>query len=376
TVFEAAINMEGIVKSTRMDIHPDSGLVRMTASGDITVAGAIEAETVDVEANAGGDILLASDIQAYALTAKAEGDIEVNNSIAIGGGDIALHADHEADGVGEFTQNAEMISTTGAGSILIDGAGAMTLRTLKTQSGAIKIGTRVAPATIRGAPHFIHTEGEIEITAVEQAGTVTTLRTARGDVLKYATEGAVTLEAEKGGIIEVPRIAIPARHLKVVGSDFIIISSAATTEVSNNSGSITINEISYIEEGQVTIKGEGAKSVTYLAANNLYLETPRGDVNTAIGVVIPGNEVKVSARKFGSRDNPVGINANITYINRLQGDIDVTEMWGLGTTLCIRGPAPSPSALLGINVSEESRLSRLSACPERSRGERSRGERS
>ncbi|MBF0217836.1 MAG: filamentous hemagglutinin N-terminal domain-containing protein, partial [Candidatus Omnitrophica bacterium] len=64
----------------------------------------------------------------------------------------------------------------------------------------------------------------------------------------------------------------------------------------------------------------------------------------APGVVISGNQVRILAERIGSYDNPVGVNANTTYIEILQGDIDVSEMWGLGTTLCIRGPATANDA--------------------------------
>ncbi len=91
----------------------------------------------------------------------------------------------------------------------------------------------------------------------------------------------------------------------------------------------------------VTIIGGDFGRVSYLKTNNITLAAPRGDVNTSPGVVIPGRQVKLSAQKIGSYDNPVGINADITYINRLQGIIDISEMWGMGTTVTIRGPAPS-----------------------------------
>ena len=110
----------------------------------------------------------------------------------------------------------------------------------------------------------------------------------------------------------------------------------------------TISEIIFIEEYDLVNMDCGDSGrITYLVTNNITLENPRGDINTSPGVIIPGSQVKLSAQHFGSLENPVGVNADVTYINRIQGDIDISEMWGLGSTICIRGPAPGTDSAWG-----------------------------
>ena len=75
----------------------------------------------------------------------------------------------------------------------------------------------------------------------------------------------------------------------------------------------------------------------YISSNNIILET-NNDVNTAAGVILTGNMVKIISRKTGTIDIPVTINANITYIKRLQGNIDILSSLGIGTSILMRGP--------------------------------------
>ena len=132
-------------------------------------------------------------------------------------------------------------------------------------------------------------------------------------------------------------------YIQITAEEASYITSAAeTTHIVRPEGNLMVEEVRNIEESDmITIMGEGLGEVTYIKVNNITLEAPRGDVNTTPGVIIPGNQVKIMAQKIGSYDNPVGINANVTYINKLQGIIDVSEMWGLGSTIMIRGPAPN-----------------------------------
>ena len=95
-------------------------------------------------------------------------------------------------------------------------------------------------------------------------------------------------------------------------------------------GDLTVEEVIDLDGvDMVTIIGSDFGKVTYLVTNDITLEAPRGDVNTAPGVFIPGKQVKVSGQHIGSNDNPVGINADVTYINRIQGEIDISEMWNV-----------------------------------------------
>ena len=265
-IFRNAINLEGYVNAIRAE--EVDGVIRIVADGDVVINAEVEATQIEIgdadtkvpeNVTISGGYLEAEET----ITVLANSDITVNTNMSTTDGDINLYADYDGDATGSFSQIGGVISAGGAGDVYIDGSLVMEVGEIQTGTGEIMIGTLVAPEMIIGDAYFVHNSGNFDIDAVTSEDGITILETVRGDVLRYATEGNVTLE------------------------------------------------------------------------------TPRGDINTAPGVVIPGNQVKLSGQRIGAYDNPVGINANITYINRMQGDIDITSMWGLGSTLYIRGPAPS-----------------------------------
>ncbi|MGB2879301.1 MAG: GLUG motif-containing protein [Candidatus Omnitrophota bacterium] len=169
---------------------------------------------------------------------------------------------------------------------------------------------------------------------------------ADSEVKLNAEMQATQIEISAGKISGAPdRVHAKGDYLKVEAPEINIHSEAITTHIIDTDSGINIKELIEIPESNlIKLIGEDTGEVTYIKTHNITLETPRGDVNTAPGVVIPGNEVKVSARRIGSRDNPVNIDANLTYINRIQGDIIVSDMWGLGSTISIRGPDPHPDS--------------------------------
>ncbi|MFC1480189.1 filamentous hemagglutinin N-terminal domain-containing protein, partial [Candidatus Omnitrophota bacterium] len=257
----------------------------------VVMANKIEAEDGQIRVVADRDVILNAEMQATTVEVLSDDDIIVKSNIITDGGDIILYADQDKDSTGELIHLFGTIEATGIGNIYLDGSGEMTLLKVKTENGGIFIGTKNAPEVIRGQPDVVHAEG---------------------------------------------------KYLKLVSREFHVTSLAAVTHLSSLQESMTVEEVVYMEKGElVAILGQSVGRVVYLKANDITLEVPRGDVNTAPGVVIPGNQVKISAQKIGSHGNPVGIDANLTYINRIQGIIDVSEMWGMGSTITIRGPAPN-----------------------------------
>ena len=293
-IFRNAINLEGYISATR--VEEKDGEVRLITSGDVRVDAEVEATRIvigdEAEAVPENVALEGGRLEAEeSVRVLSNRDIKVNNIIKTQEGDIVLFADHDKDGVGEFTQGSGRIEAKGEGDIYIDGSGDMTIGELKTGKGDIRIGETVFPDRIIGLPGIVHAQG---------------------------------------------------RYLEVTAHEFYINSESRTTHLIKPEGSLLVEEVVHMDGEDLVALGFGdSGEVEYLEKNNITLEVPRGDINTAGGVIIPGNQVKLSARGIGSYDHPVGINADITYINRIQGDIDVSGMWGLGTSICIRGPAPS-----------------------------------
>jgi filamentous hemagglutinin family protein len=300
-IFENAVNQKGIVKANKLT--EEDGIIRIVSNNNIEVSGTVEAE-----------------------------------------GDIHIFADADKNGVGELHQTAGEIFAKATGNVYLDGSGTMELSTIKTENGAIKIGTRAPPAAITGSPHFIHTAGDFEINQVTTDGAVTILQTSRGDVLRYNPLGNLTLEATNGRITDLTNTALTADYLKLIANGFIINSASLTTHLYKNSGDLFIANASSVGD-LVTLEGDDLGTATYLKTNKLTLQSD-GAVNTNPGIIIQAAEVKVIAQKFGSIEVPLNIDSPLTYIYRTNGNIDILESTGIGTSILLRGPPDGFGAII------------------------------
>ena len=211
----------------------------------------------------------------------------------------------------------------------------MELGTIRTEDGAIRIGAERSPTTITGSPHYVHDNGDIEITQKAQDGAITVLSTSRGDILRYKTTGEVTLEATQGAIRDLTDTTLPADYLKLVAVDVSVKSAAVTTDIYRNIGDIIITASNPLDSNLVTIEGVGI-NVTYYRSNNVTLQSDN-TVATAEGVIIAGNQVKVLARYFGVAITPLAIEAITTYI-KTDGEMNILQSTGIGTSVMITGP--------------------------------------
>ena len=156
-----------------------------------------------------------------------------------------------------------------------------------------------------------------------------------------ATDVEITAKRISSEVTELAEIE--AEAVRIEAEKVALYAVAESLHITKLTGDITVSGVHTEEVDGVEIVNmisEDLGRITYLKSSDLTLEAPKGAVNTSPGVVIPANQVKISAQKIGSVDNPVGVSANTTYINRLQGIIDISEMWGMGSTITIRGPAP------------------------------------
>ena len=148
-------------------------------------------------------------------------------------------------------------------------------------------------------------DGLIRLVADKEVAINTTLEVTRVEIIAPNVIGAPDITHAIGDVLRVE-----ARYVDIT-------SEVLTTEIVAEADLI-IEEVIEIEGfDMIMIIGEDFGEVTYLKTNNITLESPRGDVNTVPGVFISGYQVKLSGQHIGSYDNPVGINADVTYINRL-----------------------------------------------------------
>ena len=233
-IFENAVNQTGIVKAT--GFVNENGVIKVVSNKNIKLSGTLEAKKAEGAAEAPKVEVVTEDSVAVTAPLQTKGDanisadnnIDVDADISAEEGDLALFADYDGDGGGSFTQSAGTISASGAGNVSIDGSGEMKLNTVKTDDGAIKIGTKRAPAAISGEPHFIHARGDF-IVINDNNGVITT---SRGDVLRYNPSGKLTIEAQAGRISNTAATApMSADRLTLKARYFDLTSTAANTEV-------------------------------------------------------------------------------------------------------------------------------------------------
>jgi len=335
-VFANAVNQEGIVKATGM-VEVD-GVIRIGGNEDVAVSGTLDAGTE-------GQVEVVSEKSVTVdkpLTTVGDTKIEANDNVNVKAdvtteGDLAVLADRDNNGTGEMTQEAgTTLYAKGEGSLSVDGSGTMTLADLKTDRGAIKVGTVRTPDAIAGDPVYTHTEGDLEITAKEENGDTVRLATSRGDSLLYSKTGSVSLKAPQGAVRDLTPSPIEALKVLFEATNFFIFSAAPETTFSKADG-IYISSVSKGDGIVVTLEGEAFGTVRYLETGALTLQT-QWDAITAPGVTIPGSSVKVIAKRFGSSETPFSIDAAITHIQRTAGDIVISESLGIGTSVLIHGP--------------------------------------
>ncbi|MFA7000564.1 MAG: FG-GAP-like repeat-containing protein [Candidatus Omnitrophota bacterium] len=350
-IFERAVNQKGIVKATKL--VKVNGVIKLVANGNIQASGTTQAEGGKTEVKTTQSVAVEEPWVLRGDTdIQADKDVMIKSNMTQEDGTLKIMADSDGDGVGQFTQAPETtIYVKGTGDLYIDGSQTMTLETLMTDFGAIKVGTRRDPDVIAGHPRYVHAEGDLTITRMTDTGEKVTLETDRGDVLKYAKNGEVTLAAPNGMVRDLSQSLIPAETLKLEANRFDLISAAPNTELYKSNGDFVINDLKKVGDW-ITIEADDLGTVTLKVDSNVTFKTD-GMFGTRAGVIIPGNQITVVARRFGSNSNPVVIDAKVTKIERLGEDIDILGSLGIGTSIMIHGP---PNTWGAIQYNHDSEL--------------------
>ncbi|NQT22408.1 MAG: filamentous hemagglutinin N-terminal domain-containing protein, partial [Candidatus Omnitrophica bacterium] len=338
-IFHHAINLEGKIEAERWE--GSDGKVLIVADNDIRLAAIIEATYIEVGDEETGvmpqNVLIEEAMTAEKdITILADKHIDVYADIASLTGDIVLFADKDADGIGSFTQHeGATIEAKGFGNIEIDGSLTMMLQKLAVEEGAIRIGLTRAPTEITGNPHYIYRAGNIEISEKLEAQNIGTIKTLRGDILLYNLEQSLALEAQVGKIADLTNTPIRAGTLSLIGTEFLVRTEVPTLEIYRTIADIYITS-SIVDEELVTLEGDSIK-LTYLKSADVTLKTG-GALDTREAVLLQANYLTLVAGRFGTNETPVMIDASNVQIDRLAGDIDITDSLGIGTSILIHGP--------------------------------------
>ncbi|MDP3789173.1 MAG: filamentous hemagglutinin N-terminal domain-containing protein, partial [Candidatus Omnitrophota bacterium] len=357
-VFTNAVNNEGIITAGKIAENTDGTIALLAPEGDIQNSGTMYAAgDVTIEAQKGDIIELAS-----ANITTERGDVTISaptGNITVSGissgGKLDIYAPQ-----GAITQLEGTKFSTVTKDILID-APNLTLYEIQTASGHILIGSRVAPIEIAGLPHYIHTAGDIEVNAVASDAGITTLGTAHGDILRYATAGNVTLEAVNGKVTNISDIAVPGNIVKLIGNqigsiDEPFIVNAEVTHIYRNIGDIDVAAVLDLEGTQVTIVGpvEGFGAVTYCSLKSLTLEAQNGGVTDSGQAIIPARTLTLIGNNIGHYAQPVMTDADTLNVRRTSKDIVIALSSIVGEGVTVRGP---PDDDFAISYSSKTNLS-------------------
>ena len=212
--------------------------------------------------------------------------------------------------------------------------------------GLISVGIDKATAsTILDAEGKPITE-QIKNTGTIEAGIVILKAEALPGVFETAINLDGFVKAEKiviqGDKVVVTGNIQASQSISVTAKDLKLTSFAPLTEI-YKPGNIRLTS-SILNDGLIRLQGEGI-DVTYLKANNLTLKTDN-DINVTPGVIIQANKLKVIANKFGTVNVPLVLDANLTYISRTAGDINILESFGIGSSIMLRGPPDGFGAII------------------------------
>lgn len=168
--------------------------------------------------------------------------------------------------------------------------------------------------------------------------------------------GVVELIAEgPSPVINTGTIEAGSIKVSVTGSDFINRGSLCAKLLSGTKdigGDIDIAAKNLISElGKkitadrlITIDVDTIVEVVY-APNGTAVAASEADIVNA-GAVINAPTVNVTMRKLGTSSSPVYIKAANLYIKRIEGNIDILESLGIGTSVLMRGPPEGFGSLI------------------------------
>ncbi|MDD5432707.1 MAG: filamentous hemagglutinin N-terminal domain-containing protein [Candidatus Omnitrophica bacterium] len=338
-IFENAVNQTGIIKAN--GLVNENGIIRIVSNEKIKLSGSLTADKGEIKVSSEKFVNVSAELNISAATAEinSDKDLLVDANITNDSGDLHLFADYDGDGVGEFTQSTGEIYAKDSGDVYIDGSGVMTLNKIKTDLGAIKIGTLRAPSSISGKPHYIHTVGDFEFDSSSDGAITTT----RGDVLRFNPLGSLVIEAINGAIKFLEGVVINVAQAEFIGNSLFVNTISSSVTFYKNIGDFNITSFSTTDD-LATLEGEDVK-VTYLKSNDVTLKSDNS-VNSTPGVIIQAPEVRVIAQKFGSIETPLNIKSPLIYLERLHGAIEILESSGIGTSVMLRGPPDGFGAII------------------------------
>ncbi|MCX5704351.1 MAG: filamentous hemagglutinin N-terminal domain-containing protein, partial [Candidatus Omnitrophica bacterium] len=174
----------------------------------------------------------------------------------------------------------------------------------------------------------------------------TTITSNTKDILIHGqiiqAQGTLTLNAPQGGIYNL-NLPIQAKDLMLMSPTINTATQAENLTVYRNAKDMNLSACNKTGD-IITLEGDGLW-VTYPLSTRLTLKSDY-TINTEPGVIIQANSINLLTNKFGTSTQPINVDAAFICITRLNGNIDILESQGLGSTMMIRGPPDGFGAII------------------------------
>lgn len=110
---------------------------------------------------------------------------------------------------------------------------------------------------------------------------------------------------------------------------------------------VTIEETAYVvAEEVINIIADDYVNVESIMEAPEVNITSNGSIDTAPAAVIQATSLKLISNKFGAYTKALNLDAKNIYIERLNGDLNIMESSGIGTSILMRGPPDDWGAIL------------------------------
>ena len=171
----------------------------------------------------------------------------------------------------------------------------------------------------------------------------------RNGEIELKAEGAPVINT---GIIEAGQIKIEVKDYTFINKGSLIATQAEQTPVLIN-GSISLTTGIHIfsqnmfQDGFIFSDG-----LVEIKADNVQTLQDSFPINITTLAIIQAKEIRITAKQFGSFSVPLNLNAGLIKLSKTQGDFEILESQGIGTSIMLRGPPESAFSYQLSAVSE------------------------
>lgn len=191
-------------------------------------------------------------------------------------------------------------------------------------------------------------------------------------------DGVVELLGEGAAVVNTGTIEAGEVKVAVKGADFVnqgqIIAAGEEDVPASGNIYVEANNVVIAENALfsaktlVDIKVETVVVTTGYVENNSSSVQSGAAQNVSPGIIIQANQVRITAKQFGTTSVPLNINANYISLYRTIGNINILESLGIGTSNLIRGPPDGFGAIIYPNLVKNLTLEAENGSIEVSRG--------